>query len=117
MKNLVIEEPEIPVVHASENMRIIFGNLPPYLREKKVISYPVIFHVPRVEDFSPRSQSSSGGPTPPSSLRVTVVTMAIRTEVTVKPGEPQQARKCTAFAVNGDTGRYRSKAAITGDKG
>lgn len=47
-------------------MQRVFGNLPPYLREKKVLGYRVLIHLRHVADFSSRSPSPPPGPSPPS---------------------------------------------------
>lgn len=55
------------MVYENPTYQLIFGNLPPYLRKKKVLSYPVIIRIRRIEDFSPRLPSTFGGSSPPSS--------------------------------------------------
>ncbi|RLM85725.1 nascent polypeptide-associated complex subunit alpha, muscle-specific form-like [Panicum miliaceum] len=44
-----------------ERMQRVFGNLPPYLRQKRLLRYPIAVHVRRVADFSPRTPSTSSG--------------------------------------------------------
>ncbi|CAN6358223.1 unnamed protein product [Urochloa humidicola] len=61
---LFVEEPETSVVHSDSGMQLIFGRVTPFLREKAVLSYPVIIHVRRVTDFGPRTPSSSGASSP-----------------------------------------------------
>nr|XP_034569332.1 uncharacterized protein LOC117833844 [Setaria viridis] len=62
-----IAEHEPRVVYDDPDMQRIFGNLAPYLRQKKTLSYDVIIHLRNVADFRSRSPSPSLGPSPPSS--------------------------------------------------
>lgn len=52
------------VTYDDPDMQRIFGNLPPYLRLKKVLAYNVLIHLRNVADF--RSRSPSPEPSPPS---------------------------------------------------
>lgn len=63
-KKLLIAEPEAPVVYSDDEMQLIFGNLEPYLRQKRVLEYPIEFHLRSIADFRPRSPSTS--PSSPS---------------------------------------------------
>ncbi|CAL4956732.1 unnamed protein product [Urochloa decumbens] len=62
---LEIAEPEPAIVYDDPGMQLIFGRLPPYLRQKKTLTYEVLFHIRGVADFAPRTPSPS--PSPPSS--------------------------------------------------
>ncbi|CAN6268811.1 unnamed protein product [Urochloa humidicola] len=59
-KKLMIAEPEIPAVYPDRDMQAIFGSLPPYLRQKKMLVYPIDFHLRTIADFGSRSSSPSG---------------------------------------------------------
>ncbi|CAN6194783.1 unnamed protein product [Urochloa humidicola] len=61
---LSIEEPEPVIVYPDEDMQRIFSNLEPYLREKRVLDYPIMIHLRSIADFSPRSPSTE--PSSPS---------------------------------------------------
>jgi hypothetical protein len=60
-KVLHIAEHEVPVVYDDPVMQRVFGNLPPYLREKKVLKYNVLIHQRRIADFNSRSPSPLPG--------------------------------------------------------
>ena len=69
---LRIGEPEDRVVHSDPEAQLeIFSNLPPYLRQRKVLAYPVDdFHrtcapLLRTTVYGPRSPSISGPYSPP----------------------------------------------------
>ena len=53
------------VIHAGSSANPTFGNLPPYLRTKDVLSYRVLVHLRHVTDFDPDNPSPS--PSPPES--------------------------------------------------
>ncbi|CAL4993712.1 unnamed protein product [Urochloa decumbens] len=59
-KKLLVAEPEVPVMHSDPNVQRIFGNLPSYLRQKRMLAYPVDFHLRSIADFRSRSPSTSG---------------------------------------------------------
>ena len=59
-KNLLIAEPEAQVIHSDPINQRIFANVTPYLRKKRVLRYPVAFHLHTIFDFGPRTPSSSG---------------------------------------------------------
>ncbi|CAL4938094.1 unnamed protein product [Urochloa decumbens] len=63
-KKLFITEPEVPIMYADPGMQLIFGNVRPYLRQKRVLAYPVNFHLRTVADFRPRTPSTE--PSSPS---------------------------------------------------
>ena len=52
-KRLLIAEAELPIVYSNPTNQCIFGNLTPYLREKRVLDYPVELHLRRIFDFTP----------------------------------------------------------------
>ncbi|CAL4906951.1 unnamed protein product [Urochloa decumbens] len=62
---LEVAEPEQAVVYNDPRMQLIFGRLPPYLRQKKTLTYEILIHIRSVADFAPRSPLPS--PSPPSS--------------------------------------------------
>lgn len=62
-KMLRAAEPEVLVVHSNDELELIFGNLPPYLCQKRTLQYPIMFHLCSIIDFRPRTPSIS-----PSSL-------------------------------------------------
>ncbi|CAL5095579.1 unnamed protein product [Urochloa decumbens] len=62
---LEIAEPEPAIVYDDPGMQLIFGRLPPFLRQKKTLTYEVLFHIRGVADFVPHTPSPS--PSPPSS--------------------------------------------------
>lgn len=62
---LEVAEPEIVTTYDDPGLQLTFGNLPPFLRQKKTLTYEVLFHIRSVADFTPRSPSPS--PSPPSS--------------------------------------------------
>ncbi|CAN6356763.1 unnamed protein product [Urochloa humidicola] len=62
---LEVAEPERTITHSDPAMQLIFGRLPPYLRQKKTLTYQVLIRIRSVADFAPRSPSPS--PSPPSS--------------------------------------------------
>ncbi|CAL5009605.1 unnamed protein product [Urochloa decumbens] len=62
---LEVAEPEQPIVYEDPGMQLIFGRLPPYLRQKKTLTYEILIRIRSVADFAPRSPSPS--PSPPSS--------------------------------------------------
>ncbi|CAN6315049.1 unnamed protein product [Urochloa humidicola] len=66
-KTLAIAEHEQPVNYGDADMQLIFGRLPPYLRQKDYLAYNVLIHLRHVADFRPRPPSPSPGPSPPSS--------------------------------------------------
>lgn len=66
-KTLLIAEHEQWITYDDPDMQLIFGSLPPYLHQKKVLSYKALIHLRRVADFRPRSPSPSLGPSLPSS--------------------------------------------------
>lgn len=45
-------------------MQLIFGSLTPYLRQKRMLAYPLEFHLKSIVDFTPRSSSMSGPSSP-----------------------------------------------------
>jgi hypothetical protein len=49
-------------VHVRDAANPIFGNLPPYLRQKDVLSYRVLVHIRSVADFDPVDPSPSLSP-------------------------------------------------------
>jgi hypothetical protein len=53
-KVLHIAEHVVPVVYDDPVMQRVFGNLPPYLREKKVLKYNVLIHQRRIADLNSR---------------------------------------------------------------
>ncbi|CAO2166971.1 unnamed protein product [Urochloa humidicola] len=63
-KKLLIAEPEATVVHGDPDLQRIFGNLPPYLRQKRMLVYPIEFHLRTIAEFRPRSPSASGPSSP-----------------------------------------------------
>ncbi|XP_012702302.1 nascent polypeptide-associated complex subunit alpha, muscle-specific form-like [Setaria italica] len=66
-KQLFIAEHERQIVYDDPDMQRTFGNLPPYLRQKKSLAYEVLIHLRSIADFRSRSPSPSPGPSPPSS--------------------------------------------------
>ena len=52
-KRLLIAEAELPIVYSDTANQHIFGNVTPYLREKRVLNYLVDLHLRRIFDFSP----------------------------------------------------------------
>ncbi|RLN25217.1 hypothetical protein C2845_PM07G39880 [Panicum miliaceum] len=58
-KALQIAEPETPAVYSDPVNQLVFGSLPPFLRKKRLLTYPVDIHLRRIADFSPRSPSTS----------------------------------------------------------
>jgi hypothetical protein len=53
-KVLHIAEHVVPVVYDDPVMQRVFDNLPPYLREKKVLKYNVLIHQRRFADLNSR---------------------------------------------------------------
>lgn len=66
-KKLLIAEHERQIVYDDPEMQRIFGNLPPYLHQKKVLSYDILIYLWSIADFQSRSPLPSLGPSPPSS--------------------------------------------------
>ncbi|TVT98160.1 hypothetical protein EJB05_56538, partial [Eragrostis curvula] len=62
-----IDEPEEEIAHSDPGMQLIFGSLPRFLTQKRVLKYYIIIHIRNIADFNPRSPSTSYGPSPPSS--------------------------------------------------
>jgi hypothetical protein len=58
-KKLRVAEREIPTVHSDPDSQRIFGNLSPYLRQKRTLIYNVDIHLRSITDFSPRTSSTS----------------------------------------------------------
>ncbi|CAL4944301.1 unnamed protein product [Urochloa decumbens] len=54
---LSVAEPEPQVVYTDAVMQRVFGNLEPYLREKRVLDYPIQIHLRSITDFHSRSPS------------------------------------------------------------
>jgi hypothetical protein len=42
---LLVAEREVPVVHTDPEVKLTFGNLPPFLRRKRFLAYPVDIHL------------------------------------------------------------------------
>lgn len=63
-KKLLVAEREVPVVHADPEVKLTFGNLPPFLRRKRFLAYPVDIHLRSIADFAPRTPSTSGPSSP-----------------------------------------------------
>ncbi|CAO2146343.1 unnamed protein product [Urochloa humidicola] len=61
---LSITEPEPQIAYSDAVMQRGFGNLEPYLREKRVLDYPINVHLRSIADFRPRSPSTE--PSSPS---------------------------------------------------
>ncbi|CAN6212325.1 unnamed protein product [Urochloa humidicola] len=57
--SLCIAEPELHISYSDEDMQRIFGNLDPYLRQKRILTYPVHIHLRSIADFRSRTPSSS----------------------------------------------------------
>ena len=55
---------ENEILDATAN-NLHFGNLPPYIRQKDVLSYRVLVHIRNVYDFDPANPSPP--PSPPES--------------------------------------------------
>jgi hypothetical protein len=63
---LLIAEHEQRVTYDDLTMQIVFRNLPPYLRCKDILSYPIIVHLWSTADFRSRTPSTTR-PSAPSS--------------------------------------------------
>ncbi|CAO2187419.1 unnamed protein product [Urochloa humidicola] len=63
-KKLLIAKPEIQPSYYNPDMQRIFGNLPPYLRQKRMLAYPIDLHLRTIADFRPRPSSTPGPPSP-----------------------------------------------------
>ena len=61
-KTLLIAEPEIQVIHSDPINQHLLANVTPYLQQKRVLQYPVDFHLRAIFDFGSRTPSSSGEP-------------------------------------------------------
>ncbi|CAL5008730.1 unnamed protein product [Urochloa decumbens] len=58
-KTLCIAEPELRVTYSDDDMQRIFGNLEPYLRQKRILRYPVHIHLRSIADYRSRTPSTS----------------------------------------------------------
>nr|TKW05580.1 hypothetical protein SEVIR_7G186100v2 [Setaria viridis] len=47
------------VIYFDDEMQMIFGSLEPYLREKRMLEYPIDIHLCSIADFWPRTPSTS----------------------------------------------------------
>ena len=63
---LLIAEHERRVTQDDPALQVVFGNLPPYLRNKDVRSYPILIHLRSTADFRSRTPSTAS-PSPSSS--------------------------------------------------
>jgi hypothetical protein len=50
-KKLLIAERDVSVVFQDPEMQLIFGNLPPFLRKKRFLAYPVQIHLSSIADL------------------------------------------------------------------
>ncbi|KAG2590488.1 hypothetical protein PVAP13_5NG059740 [Panicum virgatum] len=94
---LLIAEHERRVTQDDPALQVVFGNLPPYLRNKDVRSYPILIHLRSTADFRSRTPSTAS-PSPSSSDGDSATTSSLgRQSANSRPGVGSGDAPSTAF--------------------